>query len=252
MTRITIISVLVSLFYGMMGYAQDVYHTFLEEGKVWTYHYQGYSGREFNVGRVIDGDTIISGQAYRKIYDNVGGQYQYALREEGKKVYMVDDHYETESLLYDFSKDVGDYLFLKETGDANGTIMGWKVANVDTIDIDGVRFRRMQLIEYNSKEAELFGDAPWNGAYWIEGVGSECLLESSFREPGNDYNLLSCQINGRIYAQQELLTTGIDKVKTEKSKQKGQNSSVYYLQGQRIKTLQKGLNIVDGKKVWVK
>ena len=29
---------------------------FLEEGKVWTYHYQGYNGREFNVGRIIDGD----------------------------------------------------------------------------------------------------------------------------------------------------------------------------------------------------
>jgi len=27
---------------------------------------------------------------------------------------------------------------------------------------------------------------------------------------------------------------------------------LYNLQGQRIKVLQKGLNVVDGKKVWVK
>lgn len=235
-----------------MVYAQDVYHTFLEEGKVWTYHYHGYSGREFNVGRVIDGDTIISGLAYKKIYDKVGAQYQYSLREDGNKVFIVYPRNETESLLYDFGKDVGDCLFLRETGDAHGTIMGWKVANVDTIDIKGVRFRRMQLIEYNFKEAELIGDAPWNRVYWIEGVGSECLLESSFREPGNDYNLLSCQINGRFYTLHELLASGIDEVKTVRSKLIVQNSFVFNLQGQRINGLQKGLNIVDGKKIWVK
>ena len=30
------------------------------------------------------------------------------------------------------------------------------------------------------------------------------------------------------------------------------NDAIFNLQGQRIKGLQKGLNIVDGKKVWVK
>ena len=30
------------------------------------------------------------------------------------------------------------------------------------------------------------------------------------------------------------------------------SKSIYNLQGQRIKTLQKGLNIVDGRKVWVR
>ena len=69
--------------------SKDDYRPFVEEGKVWTYHYQGFNGREFNVGRVIDGDTIIGGVTYKKIYDQVGGQYQYALREEGKKVYIV-------------------------------------------------------------------------------------------------------------------------------------------------------------------
>ena len=65
------------------------YHPLIEEDKVWTYHYQGFNGREFNVGRVIDGDTIIGGLTYKKIYDKIGGQYQYALREEGKKIYIV-------------------------------------------------------------------------------------------------------------------------------------------------------------------
>ena len=220
------------------------YRPLLEEGKVWTYHYHGYNGREFNVGRIIDGDTIISGQAYKKIYDKVGGQYQYALREEGKKVYMVDDHYETESLLYDFSKDAGDVI--------DELVYPLIVASVDTIDIDGVKFRRMRVQDANQPVEEWDDEMINMYNFWIEGVGSECLLESSIRGNGNYYNLLSCQINGRVYTQQELLATGIDEVKTEKSKQKGQNSSVYNLYGQRINRLQKGLNIVDGRKVVVK
>ena len=52
--------------------SKDDYRPFVEEGKVWTYHYQGFNGREFNVGRVIDGDTIIGGLTYKKIYDKIG------------------------------------------------------------------------------------------------------------------------------------------------------------------------------------
>ena len=43
--------------------------------------------------------------------------------------------------------------------------------------------------------------------------------------------------------------TGIEKnVKIEKLK----NANIYNPQGQRVETLQKGLNIVDGMKIWVK
>ena len=183
---------------------QDDYHPLLEEGKAWTYHYHGYNGREFNVGRIIDGDTIISGQAYKKIYDKVGGQYQYALREKGKKVYMVDDHYETESLLYDFSKDAGDVI--------DELVYPLIVASVDTIDIDGVKFRRMRVQDANQPVEEWDDEMINMYNFWIEGVGSECLLESSIRGNGNYYNLLSCQINGRVYTQQELLATNPKKI----------------------------------------
>lgn len=189
----------------------EFYRPFVEEGKVWTYHYHGYNGREFNVDRVMDGDTIIGGQTYKKIYDKIGGQYLYALREKGKKVYIVSNEAEslldetgTESLLYDFSKDVGDVIDELE--------YPLIVASVDTIDIDGVKFRRMRVQDANQPIEE------WNDEminmynFWIEGVGSECLLESSIREPGNDYNLLSCQINGRVYTQQELLATNPKKI----------------------------------------
>ena len=193
----------------IMMLAQDVYHTFLEEGKVWTYHYQGMNGRSFDIDRVVDGDTIIGDQSYKKICDKMGGKYQYALREEGKQVYIVYDHQETPSLLYDFGKNKGDVIY-QEVDELSGMVSEQRVIGVDTIDIDGLRLRRLQIWgkDYsiqnpvNWEEVEV----PWQlASYWIEGIGSECLLESSFRQVGNYYNLKSCQIKGRTYSQQELL-----------------------------------------------
>ena len=175
----------------------DDYRPLIEEGKVWTYHYHGFDGREFNVDRIIDGDTIIGGLTYKKIYDKVGGQYQYALCEKGKKIYIVYPHHETVSLLYDFSKNAGDVI--------NELAYPLIVASVDTIDIDGVKFRRMRVQDADKPVEEWNDDFIHVYNFWIEGVGSESLLETSIREPGNAYNLLSCQINGRIYTQQELL-----------------------------------------------
>ena len=207
MKRIALFSALVALlcWQSRSVLAQEVYHTFLEEGKVWTYlHYNDRTGKRYQFTRVIDGDTVIGGLTYKKILDKVGGQYQYALREEGKKVYMVDDHYETESLLYDFSKKTGDVI-----DELEHPLI---VASVDTIDIDGVKFRRMRVQDANQPIEEWDDEMINMYNFWIEGVGSECLLESSIREPGNDYNLLSCQINGRVYTQQELLATNPKKI----------------------------------------
>ena len=171
------------------GQTEDYYRPFLEDGKVWKYFFYNEINT-FEVSRVVDGDTIIGGLAYKKILDNVGGQYLYALREEGKQVYIVYNHQETPSLLYDFSKDKGEMA------------CGFRVADVDTIDIDGARFRRMRIIDSEWKGEE----TPWWASYWIEGVGSECLLEANYRQSGNYYNLKSCQINDRTYTQKELLT----------------------------------------------
>ena len=177
---------------------RDNYRPMIEDGKVWTYqYYNDMTGKSYNVTRVVDGDIIIGGLAYKKICDNVGGQYLYALREEGKKVYIVYPHYETASLLYDFSKNAGDVI--------NELAYPLIVASVDTIDIDGVKFRRMRVQDADKPVKEWNGDLIYLYNFWIEGVGSESLLETSIREPGNNYNLLSCKINGRVYTQQELL-----------------------------------------------
>ena len=171
--------------------AQDNYRPLLEEGKVWTYHYYNDgTGKSYDVTRVIDGDTIIGGLTYKRICDKIGGNYLFALREEGKQVYIVYNHQETPSLLYDFSKNKGEMA------------CGFRVADVDTIDIDGARFRRMRIIIDSEWKGE---EVPWWATYWIEGVGSEYSLETNYMRTGNFYNLESCQINGRTYTQQELL-----------------------------------------------
>ena len=48
---------------------------------------------------------------------------------------------------------------------------------------------------------------------------------------------------------EEEMADGIEEIVNGKL---SNSKSIYTLQGQRIKTLQKGLNIVDGKKVWVR
>ena len=82
----------------------------------------------------------------------------------------------------------------------------------------------------------------------------EMCLESGYQDCNLDELLMeSYRLTiGEVYDYiQQLITetTGIEEnVKIEKLK----NASIYNLQGQRIETLQKGLNIVDGKKVWVR
>ena len=190
--------------------AQDNYRPLIEDGKVWTYHYYNdMTGRSFDEARVIDGDTIIGGLEYKIVRDNVGGNYRYALREEGKQVYIVYNQQQTPKLLYDFSKDKGDTITLK-VDEKSGDVYEMRVVDVDTIDIDGAKFRRMRVMEYNYNKQYPIADredekAPWTATYWIEGVGSEFLLETNYMAVGNNYYLKSCQINGRTYKAKELL-----------------------------------------------
>ena len=50
---------------------RDNYRPMIEDGKVWTYqYYNDMTGKSYNVTRVVDGDIIIGGLAYKKICDN--------------------------------------------------------------------------------------------------------------------------------------------------------------------------------------
>ena len=60
-------------------------------------------------------------------------------------------------------------------------------------------------------------------------------------------NLVPLTINACYFSKEEL-ATGISSVKSVQTAQKG----IYNVAGQQMKALQKGLNIVDGKKIYVK
>ena len=118
--------------------------------------------------------------------------------------------------------------------------------------------------EYNDQQLNVKLD-PLNELYEVQittGKTSDVIYSKTI----NAKNIVALNINISNYPEsqytvtiensQEVFTgmfdttaTGIEKnVKIEKLK----NANIYNLQGQRIETLQKGLNIVDGKKVWVK
>ena len=64
-----------------------MYGPFLEEGKVWTYHYYNdFTGKEFYKALTVKGDTIIADMSYKAIADVETGKTEYVMREKGKKV----------------------------------------------------------------------------------------------------------------------------------------------------------------------
>jgi len=146
-----------------IAFGQD-YEPFLKEGKTWEYtHRQPSSEDYYNFSRVVRGDTTINDLTYKKIYDVSTDAYQYALREEGKKVYCVFQTKDTPQLIYDF----GDRLL-----------------------------RRMEVVEEYLENDLVNGSS--NGI-WIEGLGSSCGLVSPVLLDGNYNTFHSCWVGNKNY-----------------------------------------------------
>ena len=108
-----IVSLFIVAMMPVVVFGQD-YEPFLKESKIWKYLYENPAGTSYMYSRVVSGDTIINGLAYKKIYDVGSGDYQYALREDGKKVYCKFQNNELSQLLYDFGKNTGEIISEKE------------------------------------------------------------------------------------------------------------------------------------------
>jgi hypothetical protein len=119
----------------------------------------------------ISDDTVINAKQYQKIYllndtvyPLVTGQYCGAIREDSTKIIFVIDFNcaypgsgQDEVILYDFSKSVGDTVFVGVYGSGPE---GYLIIN----HIDSV------LIENNYRKTFHFTTVENN--YWIEGIGS--------------------------------------------------------------------------------
>ena len=214
----------------LVGRAQTgEYRPFLEEGKVWTYHYYNpFTKNEFYKSLTVSGDTLIEGNKYTRIVDQSTGDYECAMREAEKKVYAVFPHYSTENLIYDFSLGVGD-SFLNY----------YSIVSVDTIVVDYQTFRCMDV--------RPSGDEWVN--WWVEGIGSMYYLTSYSLFTGNCYSFYSCQLNGETLLTQKDFPSTVG-VRNHPLTDVDVLSSLYDLQGHRLTGKPtKGVYIEDGRKM---
>jgi len=256
--------------------AKLVYRPFAESGKVWEAQVGGI--KENLYGNQIDGDTLINGESWMKVYNYVGfpdfGRSYYAsIRDVGNKVYAIAKGSIKPRLLYDFSLKKGDVVKCGVEGNAFGclldkderpdTLLGFpfvaylRVENVDTIEARGLQHRRYTLTmldayrEYlMSEDGILIGNI-----VWIEGVGSGAGPFSPWMAlPPRDSYLQSCELNkvclfGYPDFYEDYATGGVSITRS-----KSNDPIVSYdLQGRRLtQQPRKGVYIRDGRKEVVK
>lgn len=118
----------------------------------------------------ISGDTIINTVIYHKvfrlldtIYPIVPGQYCGAIREDSaKRIFIIGSECtypgsgNEEVLLYDFSKSIGDTVFVGPDG--TGPEVYLIISNIDSVLINGNYRNTIHFAGFES--------------YWIEGIGS--------------------------------------------------------------------------------
>ena len=173
-----------------LSFGQEIYRAFLEEGKVWAYHYYNdMTGKDFYETIKVDGDTIIGGMSYKKIVDVATGNYRYGMREDGRKVYCIYANYESngEKLIYDFGLNVGDTFKLYDADETVDPASRATVVSVDTIVVGNRAFRVMDV-----RPNDQLGSSNW----WVEGIGGMHGIASNSLLPGNNYVFSYCQING--------------------------------------------------------
>jgi hypothetical protein len=146
--------------------------------------------------RFSEEDTLIEGQAYRKIYSTYS-QFEvdwepmdYFIREDiaTRKVYMRDiDGYE--GMLYDFSAELGDTVTIWNV--ISGPTIKYRVISVDSIYIYDALRKRYQFE---------FLTWPANDT-WIEGIGSldHGILYSGYYNTSPWYFLLCYKYDDILY-----------------------------------------------------
>lgn len=150
--------------------AQD-YHTFPDSNAVWSEVFTSEQPFEIDTYQYgISGDTMINSKWYKKIYllnDTTyplnTGQFCGGIREDDqKRIFAIDCSCtypgagENEVLLYDFSKSIGDTVFVGEDG-----LGPWGSMVIDHID--------SALINGEYRKTFHFAGYPY---FWIEGIGS--------------------------------------------------------------------------------
>ena len=178
-----------SFSFGSMAKAEKL--PFIENGKTWylrfysdkafmtqTYHegptdeYALHFGKNevWKMDGKVDEDTLIAGQAYKKLYRGYGVEMSVAalLREEGERVYQWNVKAEKEELLYDFALNQGDVFLLP----CQGKSFTCTVTKVDEYEVAGRRLKRIHFDAQVSNEDEEGNNEGVSKNVWVEGLGA--------------------------------------------------------------------------------
>ena len=250
----------------------------LVDGTVWVYRNVPTPNTpliEFFTIYYLSGDTLANGKTYKVLYakaivprnpDLMGHeQYSYLVREEGDKVYTLAD--EVEYVLYDFdalkngdsiSVYYGDGQYEKRnivdrsssvTMEDGSQRTVYKVfytkspigkfcpANMEIIDHIGCRNTLGSLISYYVVPtiAPYTLNPPYSVLNFVVRDGKIIYKDAEDYKDFPWQNYIAGYASGIVQPEKVRTSTGI-----------------FNLQGQRIKSMQKGLNIIDGRKVWVR
>lgn len=230
----------------------------------------------------IDGDTLINGVTWKKVYNSIWGpgqkdDYYLAIRDIDKKVYAIARGCSRPRLLYDFSLEVGSMVrcglegnvfgCLLEKDETPDTLLGFpfvsylRVESIDTITSHGKEYRRFTLSLLDSFRERFFADSEvlLDHVIWIEGVGSAAGPFSPWMpRPAKETIFLGCE-DGK----QKALIGYSDFYKdynavdiSSATLQNGGHSSGYDLQGRQLPDsewssgrMPKAIYIRDGRKV---
>ncbi len=254
--------------------SQLEYRPFAEDGKVW----EAQVGliMENIYGNQIDGDTLIGGKTWKKVYNYVfmpdfGTSYYAAIRDEGKKVYAIAKGSNRPRLLYDFGLKEGEMARCGIEGNVFGclldkdepvdSLLGFpfiaylKVERIDTIEARGLQYRLFTLTLLDAYK-EWFRNGE-DGVFehniiWAEGVGSGAGPFSPWLPlPPEESLFLSCYENDTyIFGDTEFYghfeTNGLSNARYPI----GERYIIYDLLGRHYATPPaKGVYIQNGKKI---
>ena len=188
---------------GLAQTSQIEYRPFAQDGKIWWYQV-GATKENFYSNR-IDGDTLIGGNSWKKVYNNDGkyfmnptgdaglSYYYYAaVRDVDKKVYAIAKGSNRPRLLYDFSLKKGDivkcgmegnsFSCLLEKDEQPDSLLGFeflaylKVERIDTITDGNQEYRAFILTLLDAYRQPMWDSEREKfvigNVIWIEGVGS--------------------------------------------------------------------------------
>lgn len=262
--------------YGLTAHAQDPqmeYRPFVVEGKTWETQVGGILENSF--GNRIDGDTLIGGNTWKKVYNYFGlpefdYTYYAAVRDVGQKVYAIAKGGDTPRLLYDFGLEKGSIVKCGVEGNAFGcllddgeqpdTLLGFqfnyylRVEQIDTIEAFGSQYRRFKLTMLDFYKEPFFLENEGviiGNIVWVEGVGSGAGPFSPWLPlpPSDLWLFRSCCIGSNCISGYSLFYQDDDATEVDCPPcMRNGSSGIYNLQGQRMRQPTRGVYIQGGKK----